>query len=255
MTSHNGLVLHVQVGNGSCYNEFANPANQASSTWWVSKGGVIEQYVDSDLIAWTEAAGNPYWNSVETEGTPDQPLTNPQVQSLARIYAWGAQTYHWPLALTDDPNGRGFGWHGMGGAAWGGHYGCPGEIRKSQRSTVLYLANLVLNPTPTPPPPPPPPPIPKELSMFATDPITGGVWSTDETGALYALYGAPYISGLNAHPQWGAGTPTNPCVGIAYWGKPGADGVVFFTKPSNGKGGIAGTPYSAYRFNRNGTTA
>ena len=164
MRGHFGLVLHVQVGDNSCYGEFANPANQASSTWWVGKNGSIEQYVDSDLAAWTEAAGNFTWDSVETEGLPSESLTSQQIASLAKIYAWGHRIYGWPLVLTDDPNGRGFGWHGMGGTAWGGHFGCPGDLRKAQRSQILSAASLILNlprpstAIPVSPPPASPPP-------------------------------------------------------------------------------------------------
>src|ERR1035437_6310062 len=92
MNAHLGMVLHVQVGNGSCYGEFMNPSSQASSTWWVSKAGVLEQYVDSDLMAWTQAAGNGTYNGVETEGFPTEPLTTAQVNMLARLYAWGHPT-------------------------------------------------------------------------------------------------------------------------------------------------------------------
>lgn len=155
MSAHLGLVLHVQVGNGSCYGEFSNPNNDASSTWWVSKTGVLEQYVDSDEAAWTEAAGNFTWDSVETEGEPTEALTDAQINTLARLYEWGVQTYGWPLALTDDVNGRGFGWHGMGGVAWGGHYGCPGDLRKAQRPAILAAAGGQPTPTPTPTPLPP----------------------------------------------------------------------------------------------------
>lgn len=140
MRAHYGLVLHVQVGDNSCYGEFVNPANQASSTWWVSKTGVLEQYVDSDDTAWTEMAGNSTWDSVETEGLPSEPLTQQQVVMLARLYAWGHELYGWPFQITNSVSGRGFGWHGMGGPSWGNHPHCPGDIRKAQRIAILALA-------------------------------------------------------------------------------------------------------------------
>ena len=161
MSAHLGLVLHVQVGNNDPYGEFSNPANQASSTWWVAKDGTLVQYVDSDLIAWTQAAGNSTWNGVETEGYPTEAFTNPQILTLARLYVWGHNVYGWPIRNSDDPRLAGLGWHGMGGAAWGAHYGCPGDIRKSQRAAILYIASLVL------PQPSTPPPSPKENEMHA----------------------------------------------------------------------------------------
>jgi hypothetical protein len=152
MTAHLGLVLHIQVGNGDCYGEFDVPANQASSTWWVAKDGTLVQYVDSDLAAWTEAAGNFTWDSVETEGLPSEALTNPQIATLARLYVWGHRTYDWPITLSENPTTPGFGWHGMGKAAWGGHLDCPGEIRKAQRGAILSSASQII----TPPHPLPP---------------------------------------------------------------------------------------------------
>src|SRR5665213_1039290 len=242
MQAHLGLVEHVQVGDGSCYGEFSVPANQASSTWWISKAGVLEQYVDSDVAAWTEMAGNFTWESVETEGVPGEALTTAQVLTLARLYVWGVQTYGWPLALSEAPDQRGLGWHGMGGVPWGNHPGCPGDLRKAQRPLVIYLADFFLNP--------PAPTEEFDMKLSAYDPMTGGNWLCDQNGALFAPAfpgaEAPYVTGLNVHPAWLAGEAesagANPVVGIEYWGKPGqADGIVFYTKPTSGVGGIAGT--------------
>lgn len=152
MNAHTGLVLHVQAGDGDPYNWFSSPGNEASSHWWVSKDGVLVQYVDSDLMAWHADAANGTWNGVETEGYPGEPLTIAQVQTLARLYVWGHKVYAWPLTIADTVTQAGFGWHGMGGLAWGGHSACPGDIRRSQRGAILYLAALVLavpNPTHT----------------------------------------------------------------------------------------------------------
>jgi hypothetical protein len=88
--------------------------------------------------------------------------------------------------------------------------------------------------------------------MFCSDPVTGGVFATDENGDGYGFFGAPYPGGLNQHPEWKAGSEesgdANPCVGIAYWKDSTGEGVVFFTKP----GGTTpnGSPYSLYRFKR-----
>jgi len=50
------------------------------------------------------------------------------------------RTYGVPAQITDDPNGYGLGWHGMGGAAWGNHPDCPGEPIKAQRQQILDRA-------------------------------------------------------------------------------------------------------------------
>ncbi len=247
MSAHLGPVLHVQVGDGDCYGEFSNPANQASSTWWVSKAGELVQYVDSDLAAWTQAAGNFTWNGVETEGYPTEPLTGPQILTLARLYVWGHQVYGWPLSESEDPLVPGFGWHGMGGVAWGNHPGCPGDLRKPQRGAILYLASLALNPVTQGAP-----------TMFTTDPVSGLAIATDADGALYVTPGVQdlVVQNLVNHPQWQAGEAEsagqNPCVGIAMEKDgDGSWGYTFFTKPASGVGSFG--PYDKYHVNRNGT--
>lgn len=64
------------------------------------------------------------------------------------------------------------------------------------------------------------PPAPQGGNMLARDEKTGGYWVTDETGAVFAYAGAPYLGGLNIHPAWNAGAGNGdasmgPCVGIA----------------------------------------
>lgn len=147
---HRGLVLHVQDDNTSPYGWFNQPASQASSDFWVSKTGVIEQYVNTGVdYAWAQAAGNPYYASVETEGHPNEPLTAAQVQGVAKIYAWGHAEFGWPLVVVDSTTAHGLTWHGVGGSAWGGHTGCPGDLRKAQRADIMALAvDLVAPPAP-----------------------------------------------------------------------------------------------------------
>ncbi len=139
MSAHLGNILHVQEGNGSLAGFFNNPNANASSTWWCAKDGTLEQYVDSDNRAWAQAAGNDTYNSVETEGFVAEPLTDAQVATLARLYAWGHDTYGWPYQEANQPGEAGFGVHYMGGQAWGGHP-CPGPTRAGQRPAILAAA-------------------------------------------------------------------------------------------------------------------
>lgn len=75
-------------------------------------------------------------------------------------------------------------------------------------------------------PGPAPFPIPQTEvhEMMAYDPISGGNWTVDETGAVFANDGAPYLGGLNNHPEWNTdssttdGDPANGhVVGIVFW--------------------------------------
>jgi hypothetical protein len=141
MTDHLGLILHVCQGNGSQYSWFNDPKSQVSSTFWVGKDGTVEQYVDADEIAYAQGNGNGTYNSVETEGFDTESLTSFQVEALAGLYTWGHATYAWPYQVSDSPGTAGFGWHGMGGADWSGHFACPGDLRKAQRAAILQVAS------------------------------------------------------------------------------------------------------------------
>ncbi|WP_097237085.1 peptidoglycan recognition protein family protein [Streptomyces sp. 1331.2] len=153
-TEQRGLVLHVQAGNNSPYGWFDDEESEASSDFWVSKSGRIEQYVDTgNDRAWAQGAGNRAYASVETEGHPDEPLTPEQIEGVARIYAWGAGLWAWPLQVIDSTTERGLTFHGAGGAAWGGHPDCPGEIRKAQRGAILARAAELLGAPAQPTPP------------------------------------------------------------------------------------------------------
>lgn len=259
MSAHLGPIEHVQVGNGDCYGEFDNPGNEASSTLWIPKSGQSVQYVDADLIAWTQAAGNATYNGWEFEGFPNEPLTDNQILTAARHYADGHRQYGWPFVLAEAPGQPGFGWHGMGGEAWGGHFQCPGDVRKPQRNAILYLAYLVINPPPPAPPPPPPiPPILEDFMIGAVDPVSGKILLTDENGDLFARPGIPglVMVGLNTHPEWHAGNnesgDANPCIGLLFEKDAGGTwGYTFVTKPASGVGSFG--PYNLYHINRNGT--
>ncbi|MFF5029257.1 N-acetylmuramoyl-L-alanine amidase [Streptomyces collinus] len=145
MVEVRGLVLHIQQGNETGSEAwFKNPASQASSHFLNPKKGGLRQLVDTADRAWAEAAGNAHWVSIENEGFVPDALTASQVENAAQLLAWLHKTHGVPLQSTDDPSGRGLGWHGMGGAAWGGHDGCPGDAIKAQRGAIIARADQIL---------------------------------------------------------------------------------------------------------------
>ena len=139
-SSHMGLVVHITTNDFDPYGFFSNPANQASSNYWVAADGAVSEYVDPALTAWAQANGNGSFVSVETSGKPGTPMTDAQITAVAALYAWGHATYGWPLQLTNSPSTPGLGWHGMGGSGWGGHSACPGDARRAQLPLVLARA-------------------------------------------------------------------------------------------------------------------
>ena len=143
MAAHLGFVVHVQVGTGSCYGEFNNPAAQASSHFWCAADGTLEQYVDTDFIAWAEMSGNGSYISCETEGDVTTPLTGAQLKTLAHLYQW-LHVVHGIAFQVCDHGGQGITTHchypsGDPDPAWGDHL-CPGPLRLAQVPVILAMA-------------------------------------------------------------------------------------------------------------------
>jgi hypothetical protein len=49
------------------------------------------------------------------------------------------------LQVADSPAGYGLGHHGMGGAAWGGHYDCPGPNNVALKPAIVARAIEIVN--------------------------------------------------------------------------------------------------------------
>lgn len=136
-----GVVLHIMEGTlDGTDSWFRNGAAQASSHFGVGKDGRIFQWVDTADRAWAQISGNRTWLSIEHEGHSGDSLTPAQLAATARVVAWMHTAHGVQLVPTDSPTGRGIGWHGMGAAAWGGHYDCPGNPIKAQRAAIIAAA-------------------------------------------------------------------------------------------------------------------
>lgn len=143
-----GVVLHIEQGSDAGSTAWMkNPASNVSSHFLSRKAQVRgSQMVDTADRAWTQADGNGHWLSIENEGFSGEQLTAQQVEFCAQVLAKAHLVYGVPLQATDDPNGYGLGWHGMGGADWGGHYDCPGEPIKAQRGAIVARAHDIVYP-------------------------------------------------------------------------------------------------------------
>jgi hypothetical protein len=150
-----GLVLHVEQGTEAGTDAwFHNPRAQASAHFGNPQTGPLEQWVDTDDKAWAEVAGNSNWVSVEHEGYSGRAPTPTasQVENDAQLLAWLHKTEGVPLQATDSVSKRGLGWHGMGGAAWGGHTDCPGPLILDARPQIIARAKVIVA-APKPPRP------------------------------------------------------------------------------------------------------
>lgn len=146
-----GIVLHVNDGSPSPDDSNTDLAPYIERTptaacphFQVGKAGHVWQYLDTHQTSWCQSDGNAQYLSIETQGLPMEAATDAQVIAVAGILAWVHTTHGVTLALSNAPGQPGFGWHGMGGAAWGGHPDCPG-VRRDQRSAMLDLASATFS--------------------------------------------------------------------------------------------------------------
>lgn len=143
-----GAVMHTEVGNEpGTIAWFNNPASQASAHFSVGQDGTIHQYgpIGKGWIAWHAGAGNTAWYGIEhaDNGDPSNPLTDAQLTASAQLVQMLSAFAAFPLQVSDSVTVKGYGWHGMGGAAWGGHYDCPGDVRKAQRPEIIRRAQAL----------------------------------------------------------------------------------------------------------------
>lgn len=224
ISAYNRVNLHVAAGNGSLYNYFNQPG-RASSHFWVSYGGAVEQYVDTGFRAEADLEGNDATISVETEGgtgnTADSaPWTDAQVNALVNLVRWIMNTHAIPQVLATssrkDASSRGLSWHRLGvdgnfpalpdiragrrQRGGGMHYSsavgklCPGGGKILQIPGILAMvrgAAPVNNPI-TPPAPTPPPPAP------APRVTVDGSWGPATTRELQRNYGTS-VDGVLSH--------------------------------------------------------
>lgn len=152
------VVLHVDAGGAdSLYGWFNNPSALASSHFYVRYDGIVEQYVDTDTVAWTQRQGNASCLGIETQGVGSGSWTENQLRSLASLVSWLCYQYHLPITdmRTSHPDAQGVGLHRYGNAPWrvaGGEvWGpqgkvCPGDARVAQFPSLLARARAVAPP-------------------------------------------------------------------------------------------------------------
>jgi hypothetical protein len=163
VVGHWGLVIHVQVGLGDTAGQDDNPASEVSDTFWCGLDGTLKQHLDTDIEGWTQMYGNENYAGVECEGFPANPMTDAQIATLGKLFAWFVQTYPdtIPLQLCDH-GGQGLTTHcfypsGVADSTWGGHP-CPGSgdlplaeatsPRFYQIPAILAVAETIINPPP-----------------------------------------------------------------------------------------------------------
>lgn len=150
-----GVLMHTTVSEApSAVAWFNNPQAQASAHFVIAESGEITQMgpIGKGWIAWHAAAANSTWYGIEhaDNGNPANPLTPAQITASAQLVECLSDFAGFPLQVSDSPSVKGYGWHGMGGVAWGDHPDCPGDVRKAQRSQIVALAMAIRTPPAVP---------------------------------------------------------------------------------------------------------
>jgi hypothetical protein len=154
-----GVLMHTMVSElPSAVSWFNDSRAQASAHFGIAEDGEIHQFgpVGKGWIAWHAAEANRTWYGIEhaDNGNPGNPLTAAQITASAQLVECLSAFAGFPLQISDSPSVKGYGWHGMGGAAFGGHFQCPGDVRKAQRPQILALAMSIRQEKPVTPPQP-----------------------------------------------------------------------------------------------------
>lgn len=149
------VVLHVAASEAqSLYGWFNNPAALASSHFYVTYTGHVEQYVDTGSIAWTQRAGNSSCIGIETQGLGTGGWTSQQMAALGKLLAWLGHLYDLPMVdmRNSNPSSVGIGLHRYGcdpwrvptGEVWGPQGKiCPGDGRIAQFPGLLASAQAM----------------------------------------------------------------------------------------------------------------
>lgn len=156
-----GVLMHTMVGSlEGTIASFNNPGRQASAHFGIGTDGRIHQFgpIGKGWEAWHAMAANVAWYGIEHEDGGDQhrPLSDAAAAASAQVVECLSAFAGFPLQVTDDIHGRGYGTHVMGGGAWGGHT-CPGPgPRAGQRRVIIELAKVIRAGHPEPAPKPVP---------------------------------------------------------------------------------------------------
>jgi hypothetical protein len=210
-----GALMHQQVGNGSLFGFFSNPASEVSAHFWLAKDGRREQYVDTNTVAWHARHLNGTYCGVECEGFPDEALTDAQLGAFADLMAEGNERHGWPLILAEIVPDAGLGYHRMPG---GVNTACPSQLRVDQRGIILAKAGAPTTSTPT---------TRRSCNMIASTSTGEGYWTVTRDGAIGAFGDAEYCGGAfdldEDEPGRQPMAPGSEVVGIAgrgtngYW--------------------------------------
>lgn len=160
-TNKNCALLHSTASiAASQFGWFSDSRAQASSHFHIDFSGNVEQYLDTDFIAWTNVDGNPRSVTIETAGIGNEVWSAAQVRAIVDLLIWICDTHRIPVRqmASSRTTEHGIGWHRLGidgnfpttgilrgrlqrggGEYWDRNRGkvCPGSLRIQQIPGII----------------------------------------------------------------------------------------------------------------------
>lgn len=243
------VVIHTAEGSTtieSLGGWFQNPSAQVSShTGCDDKPNTVGEYVRRDGVAWTQANANGYsvatelcgfakWSAADWASHPVM-LQNCAAWIAEECAAFGIPIVRLTAAQAQDGRSRGVCGHVDLGVAGGNHWD-PGPSFPWDLVMSMAAGGSAG-------------PAPKKGTHVWTmrDKTSGGTWVADESGAVFAYDGAPYLGGANVYNDGGW-----PCSGLAEFSDAQGEG---YLVTLDAGAGAKGDRYLRYRFPRDGSAA
>lgn len=144
------IIFHsaVDFSATSLFHYFSRADIKAESHFYIRQDGLIEQYMDTQVMAHANVSADADGISIETDddGDPNQqPWTQAQIDSLIRLSQWLLNEHPGiERQIIPRPTGAGIGYHSMfrlpnGDSPWSNAKGktCPGRVRIEQFPAIV----------------------------------------------------------------------------------------------------------------------
>lgn len=172
------IIMHTQDGQGSIYDWFNNPSTQASAHFWVSQGGIVEQYVEEFDTAWN--SGDSYINAqsiaIEHEdfgNYNDAVRTDILYENSAQLIAYLCKKYEQvPCVYVDNASSDHHWDHGLRPHRNFVNVACPGGLNVQR---IVNRANEIINDASKPVDPIPPKPTQPPVINISFEIVNNGV--------------------------------------------------------------------------------
>ncbi len=142
--SHFRTVVHIEQGSETGTQAwFDNPGSQVSAHFGIPRSPFkrIQQFVDTDEMAYHCAKFNETSIGIEHEGFAGQKLNFWQRRRLRGLLIWLNHVHGIPLVFTNDPTVSGVIGHGRLPEGYLSHPGCPGEPVLVQVNQIIHRLN------------------------------------------------------------------------------------------------------------------